>query len=47
VAVLVGTASVVPELGYAVPPGQWVLEIGLATETGALRLVPLAMTVTP
>ncbi|MFD7156876.1 hypothetical protein ACFV9C_19920 [Kribbella sp. NPDC059898] len=31
VPVLVGTASLVPELGYAVPPGQWP---GIYTETG-------------
>ncbi|HWD82312.1 MAG TPA: hypothetical protein VG497_25610 [Kribbella sp.] len=45
---LVGTASLAPELGYAVPPGQWSLVVSLRTETsGHLLAAPLDLTVTP
>jgi hypothetical protein len=37
----------VPELGYAVPPGQWKLVVVLATETGTMLLAPLELTITP
>lgn len=43
----IGTASVVPELGYAVPPGQWTLVIALATDSGGLAYAPLELTITP
>lgn len=46
VPVLIGTASLVPELGYAVPPGQWRLVIGVRTETGAEGEASLELTVT-
>lgn len=45
VPVLIGTASVVPELGYAVPPGQWTLVVELHTEAGSMLLAPLDVTV--
>ena len=45
VPVLIGTASMVPELGYAVPPGQWTLVVVLQTETGSMLLAPLDLTV--
>ena len=47
VPVLVGTASVVPDLGYAVPPGQWWLVIVLQTDTGVMLTPPLEITITP
>ena len=47
VPVLIGTASMVPDLGYAVPPGQWVLVVVLATETGSMLLAPLDITIAP
>ncbi|MEU4198283.1 hypothetical protein AB0E69_40750 [Kribbella sp. NPDC026611] len=46
VPVLIGTASLVPELGYAVPPGQWGLLVGLGTENGSRWSAPLEITVT-
>jgi hypothetical protein len=45
--VLIGAASVVPELGYAVPPGQWGLLISLHPENGSWLLASLGLTVTP
>ncbi|MEV6271587.1 hypothetical protein AB0L64_30780 [Kribbella sp. NPDC051936] len=45
--VLIGTASVAPDLGYAVPPGQWWLDIALATDSGVTLTAPLGITVTP
>ncbi|GAA3087734.1 hypothetical protein GCM10010530_11770 [Kribbella aluminosa] len=47
VPVLIGTASMVPQLGYAVPPGRWSLVIALQTETGEGGLASLELTVTP
>lgn len=47
VPVLIGTASVVPELGYAVPPGQWNLVVSLQTDEGFMLSAPLGITVTP
>lgn len=47
VPVLIGTASVVPDLGYAVPPGQWALVIALQTDAGHMRSTPLELTITP
>lgn len=47
VPVLIGTASMVPDLGYAVPPGQWGLVIELQTDSGSLQLAPLELTITP
>jgi hypothetical protein len=45
--VLIGTASVVPDLGYAVPPGQWGLVIELQTDSGPMLSAPLGITMTP
>ncbi len=42
--ILIGTASTVPRLGYAVPPGRWAVEIILPLEApGPCRapLIPL------
>jgi len=47
VPVLIGTASVVPDLGYAVPPGQWELVIALQTDSGSMLSAPLEITITP
>jgi len=47
VPVLVGTASVVPDLGYAVPAGQWWLVIALQTDNGNTLTEPLEITITP
>jgi hypothetical protein len=47
VPVWIGTASVVPDLGYAVPPGQWGLVIALGTHTGVTLSPPLEITITP
>jgi len=47
VPVLIGTASMVPDLGYAVPPGQWGLVIELQTDSGSMQLAPLELTITP
>ncbi|WP_350277076.1 hypothetical protein [Kribbella sp. HUAS MG21] len=47
VPVLIGTASVVPSLGYAVPPGTWGLAIELRTANAWTRSAPLELTVTP
>jgi hypothetical protein len=47
VSVLIGTASVVPDLGYAVPPGQWRLVIELQTDNGNMVAAPLEITITP
>jgi hypothetical protein len=44
---LIGTASVVPDLGYAVPPGQWRLVIALQTDNGNMVAAPLEITITP
>jgi hypothetical protein len=45
--VLIGTASVVPDLGYAVPLGQWHLVIALHTNNGVMLSAPLEITITP
>jgi hypothetical protein len=45
--VLIGTASMVPDLGYAVPPGQWRLVIALQTDKGHMVSAPLGITITP
>ncbi len=47
VPVLIGTASMVPDLGYAVPPGQWRLVIALHTDSGNMLSTPLDITITP
>jgi hypothetical protein len=47
VPVLIGTASVVPDLGYAVPPGEWSLVVSLQTYEGYMVSGPLAITITP
>ena len=47
VPVLIGTASMVPDLGYAVPPGQWRLVIELHTDSGNMLSTPLDITITP
>ncbi|WP_410787798.1 hypothetical protein [Kribbella sp. C-35] len=46
VPVLIGTASLDPELGYAVPPGTWGLAVELRTEAGNVLLASLGLTVT-
>lgn len=47
VPVWIGTASLVPDLGYAVPPGQWGLVIALQTDRGSMLSAPLEITITP
>lgn len=47
VRVLIGTASMVPDLGYAVPPGQWRLVIALHTNSGNMLSTPQDITITP
>jgi hypothetical protein len=47
VPVLIGTASMVPDLGYAVPPGQCGLVIELMTDKAGMLPAPLALTITP
>jgi hypothetical protein len=47
VPVLIGTAVVVPDLEYAVPPGLWSLVVVLATESGDVLRASLELTVTP
>ena len=47
VPVLIGTASMVPDLGYAVPPGRWGLVIALHTPSGNMLSAPLDITITP
>jgi hypothetical protein len=43
----IGTASTVPMLGYAVPPGRWAVEVALALgDGGVFRAPPLPLTVT-
>jgi hypothetical protein len=45
---LIGTASLVPRLGYAVPPGTWGLRAVLDPRDGGRGLTPeLPLTVTP
>ncbi|GAA3139088.1 hypothetical protein JOF29_000281 [Kribbella aluminosa] len=43
---LIGTASLVPDLGYAVPPGTWALVITLQTVSGFYLSTPLELTIT-
>lgn len=43
---LIGTASVVPDLGYAVPPGTWGVVIRVPTRDADLLSVPLPLTIT-
>lgn len=47
VPVLIGTDSVVPRLGYAVPPGQWHLVVLLNLDRETTVSAPLPLTVTP
>jgi len=47
VPVLVGTAPVAPELGYAVPPGHWGLVVVLDTDQGKTVSLPMPLEVTP
>ena len=47
VPVLIGTASMVPDLGYAVPPGQWQLVIALQTDIGNMLTAPIEIIITP
>jgi hypothetical protein len=43
---LVGTASFVPRLGYAVPPGDWLIDAGLGIRGhGGFRTQPLPIKV--
>jgi hypothetical protein len=47
VPLLVATASLVPDLGYAVPPGEWAVQATLDPATGQpVRTPPLPVTVT-
>jgi hypothetical protein len=44
---LIGTSTSRPELGYAVPPGQWAVSVDLTLEDGrVLRTPPMTLTVT-
>ena len=43
--ILVGTASLDPRLGYAVPPGRWGLDAELVTNQGRLRTAVLPFTI--
>ena len=45
VPVLVGTDSVVPELGYAVPPGSWSIVVEIPT-AGRVVSPPLPCVIT-
>ncbi|MEU4291145.1 hypothetical protein AB0E63_23215 [Kribbella sp. NPDC026596] len=47
VPVLIGTASMVPDLGYAVPPGKWRLVIALHTDGGNMLSAQLDITIAP
>ncbi|HEU5043505.1 MAG TPA: hypothetical protein VFT75_05165 [Nocardioidaceae bacterium] len=47
VPVLVGTDSVVPRLGYAVPPGPWHLVVLLDVDGERTASAPVPLTVTP
>jgi hypothetical protein len=45
--ILVPTASLVPELGYAIPPGQWAIDLDVEMAgQGRFRIPPLPLTVT-
>ena len=44
VPLLVGTDSFRPELGYAVPPGEWGLQATLSPELGRTPVLPLTIT---
>lgn len=45
--VLVGTASSSPELGYAVPPGEWAIAVEMKLDDGrTVRTPPMGVTVT-
>jgi hypothetical protein len=44
---LIGTASLVPDPGYAVPPGRWSLVVSLTIASGHYLSAPLELTVTP
>lgn len=46
VPLLVGTASFVPELGYAIPPGEWVVAADLDLGGRVVRTPGLPLTVT-
>lgn len=43
---LIGTASLRPEIGYAVPPGEWAFEAELDLGSGRWRTAPLPLTIT-
>ena len=47
VPVLIGTDSMAPELGYAVPPGHWGLVVVLDTDEGKTVSLPVPLEVTP
>jgi hypothetical protein len=47
VPVLIGAASVIPELGLAVPPGEWSLVVSLQTDEGYMLSAPLGIIITP
>jgi hypothetical protein len=49
VPVLVGTTSIRPELGYAVPPGEWAatVTLGLAEQTVSTPPLPITVTDSP
>jgi hypothetical protein len=48
VPLLIGTASIDPQLGYAVPPGEWALDAVLDVHgLGRYRTPPLPVTIVP
>lgn len=42
---LVGTASLVGDFGYALPPGQWAFDVILELRSGRYRIPPMPVTV--
>ena len=47
VPLLIGTASSVGELGYAIPPGEWAIYARVKLESGEFRTPPLPITIVP
>lgn len=44
---LIGTASSIGELGYAIPPGEWAFDAIVTLEGSMYRTPPLPLTITP
>lgn len=42
---IVGTASLVGDIGYAIPPGPWAFDVVLDLQSGRYRTPPMPMTV--